>query len=114
MELRGKEAGVGGEAGFASEPGFLAWQQGAARPWGKSVPGWVGLRRAEDTRRRGGRPGLGRGVEQHRRRAGWGLSVRVGQGQESSTWSLLLQKARSPGAESGHGDLVPAGLGYSG
>lgn len=38
----------------------------------------------------------------------------MGQGQESNTCSLLLQKARIEAQALGHGDLVPAGLRYPG
>lgn len=114
MDLRGRRRERAAASRVRGGAGPWAWQGGAARPWRKLAPGWVGLGGLAGTRRRGIRPGLGRGVGPWGRRAGWGLAVRVGQGQESSTCSRLPQKARGRGAESGHGDLVPAGVGYPG
>lgn len=88
-------AGRGREAGEKAGSGGLDW--GGLRA-GEGVvlgPGWE----------RGGAMGTEGGV---------GFGRRVGQGQESSTCSLLSQKARSRGAESRHGDLVAARLGYPG
>lgn len=76
--------------------------RGRGESWLPGGLDWEGLRAQEGVV-------LGRGLG-----VGWGLAVRVGQGQESSTCSRLPQKARGRGAESGHGDLVPAGVGYPG
>lgn len=54
----GLEAG----AGFASGPDPSPGRQRPRGRGGKPAPGWVGLMRSEGTRRRGIRPGLGRGV----------------------------------------------------
>lgn len=43
-----------------------------------------------------------------------GFGCEGGSRPPSRTCSLLPQKAGSRGADSGHGDLVPAGLGYPG
>lgn len=85
-ERAAERGGCGGRA--------RAWPGGAARPWSRPAPGWVGLGglgAREGVVR--GRPGRGVGP---RRGARWGLAARVGQGRGSSTCSL---PPRRPGTE---------------